>query len=93
MPYLTYSRHQALSNSCIKGLMGMASFTADTTVVQKEFHYLKSLYDKYAQSPIPHSQFQALSMGMSNDYTIALKEGSNMVRIGSLLFGARNYNN
>ncbi len=83
-----------LSNTCIKGLMGMASFTEDTAVVQNEFHYLKSLYDKYAQfhpdGSGPDSQFQALSMGMSNDYKLAIAQGSNMVRIGSLLFGARN---
>lgn len=90
---LNIQQASALSNTCISGLMGMASFTADTGAVKKEFHYLKSLYDKYARSPIPHCQFHALSMGMSNDYTIALKEGGNMVRIGSLLFGARNYNN
>jgi PLP dependent protein len=83
----------AMNNICIKGLMGMASFTEDTAFVQNEFHYLKLLYDKYAQSPITHSQFQALSMGMSNDYKMAITQGSNMVRIGSLLFGARNYDN
>lgn len=83
----------AMNNICIKGLMGMASFTEDPAVIQKEFQYLKSLYDKYAQFPNPDSQFQALSMGMSNDYKMAIDRGSNMVRIGSLLFGARNYNN
>lgn len=83
----------ALNNICVKGLMGMASLTEDSAVVQKEFQYLKSLYDKYAQLPIPHSQFHHLSMGMSNDYPSALANGSNMVRIGSLLFGARNYTN
>lgn len=86
----------ALQNICIQGLMGMASFTEDTAVVQNEFQYLKSLFDKYAQfppgTPGPNSQFRALSMGMSNDYKMALAQGSNMVRIGSLLFGARNYN-
>ena len=83
----------ALQNIYIQGLMGMASLTEDTAVVQNEFHYLKSLFDKYAQCQIPNSQFQALSMGMSNDYKMALAQGSNMVRIGSLLFGPRNYNN
>ena len=77
--------------------MGMASFTEDTDLVQKEFQYLKSLYDKYTQfhpdGSGPNSQFQELSMGMSNDYKMAIAQGSNMVRIGSLLFGARNYNN
>jgi pyridoxal phosphate enzyme (YggS family) len=80
---------EPLKNICIKGLMGMASFTADTGILQNEFSQLKSLFDKYAQSSIPHSQFQYLSMGMSSDYTIAIDKGSNMVRIGSLLFGTR----
>lgn len=69
----------------IKGLMGMASFTEDREVVRKEFAYLKSLYDKF-------SGLSVLSMGMSADFSVAIEEGSNMVRIGSLLFGTRNYN-
>ena len=64
--------------------MGMASFTDDERIVRNEFQYLKTLFDKY-------SQFSILSMGMSADYKIAIEEGSNMVRIGSLLFGKRNY--
>jgi len=80
---------EALKNICVCGLMGMASFTEEEVVIKKEFDYLKSLYDKYAQLEIPNSRFQFLSMGMSGDYRIALQEGSNMVRIGSLLFGAR----
>ncbi|MFT3933831.1 MAG: YggS family pyridoxal phosphate-dependent enzyme [Chitinophagaceae bacterium] len=81
-----------LNNICIKGLMGMASFTEDKATVVNEFRSLKSLYDKYAQIQIPNSQFQYLSMGMSGDYNMAIANGSNMVRIGSLLFGERNYN-
>jgi len=76
------------SNVNIKGLMGMASFTNDTHKVKDEFHHLKNLYHKFT---IHDSPFTILSMGMSSDYKIALKEGSNMVRIGSLLFGERNY--
>jgi PLP dependent protein len=72
----------------VVGLMGMASFTADIEQVEKEFKYLKLLYDQCAALP-GHSQFRTLSMGMSGDYESAIKEGSNMVRIGSLLFGAR----
>jgi pyridoxal phosphate enzyme (YggS family) len=68
----------------IRGLMGMASFTEDPIKIRNEFHYLKSLFDKY-------NHFDLLSMGMSSDYRIALAEGSNLVRIGSLLFGARSY--
>ena len=80
---------ESLKNVRVCGLMGMASFTDKETTIKKEFNYLKSLYDKYAQLQIPNCRFQFLSMGMSGDYRIALQEGSNMVRIGSLLFGAR----
>ncbi len=88
-----FDRHQAsaLNNICITGLMGMASFTEAAEAVQKEFKYLKTLFDKYALFQIPNSRFRALSMGMSNDYKMAIAQGSNMVRIGSLLFGARTY--
>ena len=85
----------------IVGLMGMASFSDDKDLVRKEFAGLKSLFDSIQQSSIkeaavnpnkiPNFQFSILSMGMSGDYEIALEEGSNMVRIGSLLFGERNY--
>lgn len=76
-------------NILIKGLMGMATFTDDIEKIQAEFQYLKSLYDQYAS--ISHNAFQwsSLSMGMSDDYKIAIQNGSNMVRIGSLLFGRR----
>ncbi len=74
------------------GLMGMASFSDDLEKVRGEFSYLKSLFTESASKfTIHHSPFTILSMGMSGDYTIAVEEGSNMVRIGSLLFGARNY--
>ena len=69
-----------LKNVHIAGLMGMASFSDDRTLVRKEFTELRSLYNQY-------SGFSILSMGMSGDYTIAMEEGSNMIRIGSLLFG------
>lgn len=67
----------------VRGLMGMASNMADKTVVREEFRGLKQLFDRW----FPGGGI--LSMGMSADYTIAVEEGSNMVRIGSLLFGAR----
>ncbi len=78
-----------LANVKIVGLMGMASFSEDTNKVSSEFKYLKLLYDKYSQLLTPNSQFQTLSMGMSGDYKLAITTGSNMVRIGSLLFGTR----
>ncbi len=75
----------------ITGLMGMASLTDDMDQVRKEFQYLKTIFDKHAKLPITNCQLQILSMGMSSDYKIAIEEGSNIVRIGSLLFGERNY--
>ncbi|MEO8416480.1 MAG: YggS family pyridoxal phosphate-dependent enzyme [Ginsengibacter sp.] len=78
-----------LKNIRIRGLMGMASFTEEGGKVRNEFKVLKSLFDKYAAYKLPFSSFTIVSMGMSSDYKIAIEEGSNMVRIGSLLFGER----
>jgi pyridoxal phosphate enzyme (YggS family) len=75
-------------NVKIKGLMGMASLTDDINKIRIEFKSLKTLFEKLkAQNP----ELSILSMGMSADYKIAIEEGSNMVRIGSLLFGQRTY--
>ncbi len=79
----------ALKNIMITGLMGMASFSDDKELVRSEFKYLKQLFDKYAQRQTHNTKLQTLSMGMSGDYKIALEEGSNMVRIGSSIFGSR----
>ena len=77
-----------LDNIKIKGLMGMASLTDNMSQIRTEFIQLRNLYKKL-QASIP--ELQILSMGMSSDYKIALEEKSNLVRIGSLLFGERNY--
>jgi hypothetical protein len=74
-----------LANVRVRGLMGMASFTEDQEAVRKEFKELKGLFERYFSD---HAE-GILSMGMSADYHIAVEEGSNMVRIGSLLFGER----
>jgi PLP dependent protein len=79
-----------LANARICGLMGMASFSDNMDAVRAELKYLKALFDKYAPLTTQRSPLTILSMGMSSDYHIAIEEGSNMVRIGSLLFGARN---
>ncbi|MCX2719393.1 YggS family pyridoxal phosphate-dependent enzyme [Lentiprolixibacter aurantiacus] len=71
----------------VLGLMGMATFTSDMEQVRREFKGLKTLFNKL-QNSIP--ELKILSMGMSGDYKIAIEEGSNMVRIGSSIFGARN---
>lgn len=76
-----------LPNVNIRGLMGMASFSDDQEVVASEFKYLHELFTTHHFNVQPSA---VLSMGMSADYALAIKSGSTMVRIGSLLFGARN---
>lgn len=84
---------QSLENIQIRGLMGMASFTEDATQIRSEFAHLKSLFEKCkANYNLPNAQWDTVSMGMSGDYAIAVEEGSTMVRIGSSIFGHRNYN-
>lgn len=78
-----------LNHVKIVGLMGMASFSDDENKVASEFKYLHSIYSKYSKLETPNFKLQTLSMGMSGDYKLAIAAGSNMVRVGSLLFGAR----
>jgi PLP dependent protein len=73
----------------ICGLMGMASFSNDKALVQQEFRTLKKAFDDCQSTNIDTATFKILSMGMSGDYEMAIEEGSNMIRIGSLLFGNR----
>jgi pyridoxal phosphate enzyme (YggS family) len=76
----------------IRGLMGMATFTDDYEVVRKEFRNLKRIFDEIKIDYFDKKQdFTILSMGMSDDYLIAIEEGSNMIRVGSAIFGSRNY--
>lgn len=82
---------EAFSNISIMGLMGMASFTDDANIVKKEFDALHSIFKKCKDAPELKGKCTILSMGMSGDYEIAIASGSNMVRIGSLIFGERNY--
>ena len=77
---------KTLDNIRIKGLMGMASFTTDNDQIESEFKYLKSIFDQIKKK---YSDIEILSMGMSNDYKLATKYGSNMIRIGSHIFGSR----
>lgn len=79
---------ESLENVTIKGLMGMATFTDDNCQIEQEFNGLKELYDQLAKQ---YSEFEVLSMGMSGDYEIAIAKGSNMIRVGSKIFGERNY--
>ena len=84
---------QQMHNVRICGVMGMATFTDDEAEVRKEFKYLKTIFDTlktkyFADQP----QFKEISMGMSEDYPIAVEEGATLVRVGSKIFGARIYN-
>tara|TARA_R110002012_G_scaffold128631_1_gene281002 strand:- start:1717 stop:2394 length:678 start_codon:yes stop_codon:yes gene_type:complete len=82
------------NNVRITGLMGMATFTDNKKQVRKEFKSLKTLLDHINDNHLNNDshEFKTLSMGMTGDYEIALEEGSTMVRIGSAIFGSRNYN-
>ncbi len=83
-----------LENISIAGLMGMATFTEDYEQVRKEFRKLKTIFEELKSGFFKNEEnFHVLSMGMSNDYRIAIEEGANMIRIGSLIFGSRNYSN
>ncbi len=82
-----------MHNIRICGVMGMATFTDDEAEVRKEFKNLKTVFDTLKKeyfADLP--QFKEVSMGMSEDYPIAIEEGATLVRIGSKIFGARNYN-
>lgn len=83
----------SLNNIKIVGLMGMATFTEDTNKIKREFTYLKEIYEQTREKYVNLEQLnlQTLSMGMSNDYSIAIECGSTMVRIGSHIFGRRNH--
>ncbi|HAV54475.1 MAG TPA: YggS family pyridoxal phosphate-dependent enzyme, partial [Aequorivita sp.] len=77
-----------LQNVKVVGLMGMATFTDDERQISEEFQKLKDVFEKFK---VQDSRFKILSMGMSGDYKIAIEHGSNMVRVGSAIFGERNY--
>ncbi|MEO1030674.1 MAG: YggS family pyridoxal phosphate-dependent enzyme [Bacteroidota bacterium] len=80
-----------LKNVTIIGLMGMATFTDDMKQVEEEFKFLKTTFDHLRTLQSPNSKLQTLSMGMSGDYQLAIDCGSTMIRVGSSIFGARNY--
>lgn len=79
-----------LENIKVKGLMTMAPFTDKTDIISKSFSNLKMIFDKINGIKHKNVEMKYLSMGMSNDFEIALKEGSNMLRIGTSIFGPRN---
>lgn len=84
----------AFPNVCVKGLMGMASFTDNEEQIAKEFAVLEGLFDRFRSSEATNTTnvgLTILSSGMSGDHKIAISKGSTMVRVGSAIFGTRNY--
>ena len=79
-----------LSHIKVDGLMGMASNTENREQIRSEFRSLKTYFDKTRSEGL--NDMEILSMGMSSDYKIAIEEGSTMIRVGSTIFGERNYN-
>lgn len=86
--FLNSEECKSLKNIKIVGLMGMATFTNDQNIINQEFRLLKTFFDKVNASK---NQINILSMGMSGDYEIAIREGSTMIRLGSSIFGKRAY--
>nr|WP_321244825.1 YggS family pyridoxal phosphate-dependent enzyme [uncultured Psychroserpens sp.] len=82
-----------LQNIKITGLMGMATFTDDTNQVKQEFERLKTTFDDLKSLESKNCELQIISMGMSGDYKLAIDCGSTMIRVGSSIFGTRNYSN
>ncbi|MEM9680481.1 MAG: YggS family pyridoxal phosphate-dependent enzyme [Bacteroidota bacterium] len=85
---LNSNAYSEYENVNVVGLMGMSTFTDDKSIVKSEFEYLKSCYDEFK---LDHPNFNTLSMGMSGDYELAIECGSSMIRVGSNIFGARQY--
>ncbi|MCQ2302160.1 MAG: YggS family pyridoxal phosphate-dependent enzyme [Bacteroidales bacterium] len=89
---LSSDAFREMHNIRICGVMGMATFTDDTEQVHNEFRNLKSIFDTLKHDYFTEQpQFKEISMGMSDDYPIAIEEGATLVRVGSKIFGARNY--
>ena len=83
-----YKNMETFKNLNVIGLMGMATFTSDIEVIGEEFKMIKRIYDNVASID---PKFRVLSIGMSDDYNIAIENGSTMIRVGSKIFGKRNY--
>ncbi len=89
---LTQNYPAHFTHVTIQGLMGMATLTDNQDQIRNEFKSLKKLFDRICLSALPSAiEMKELSMGMSSDYTLAMAEGSTLVRIGSTIFGERHY--
>ena len=87
---LLWEDFKKLENIRISGVMGMATFTSDENLIHEEFRTLKNYFEQLKQRYFSDKEyFKEVSMGMSDDYQIAIAEGSTMVRVGSAIFGAR----
>lgn len=80
-----------LENIKIKGLMTIGLFTTDTTKIRDCFVKLRQLFNEVRALEISNIEMKYLSMGMTNDFEIAIEEGANIIRIGTAIYGARNY--
>jgi len=89
MALLSSPEFKTLENIQVSGLMGMATNTADKDIIRSEFRGLKTLFDQVQTNFFDKDAFSEISMGMSNDYQIAIEEGSTMLRIGTAIFGLR----
>jgi pyridoxal phosphate enzyme (YggS family) len=86
---LSSEENKEFENVKIVGFMGMSTFTEDKVQIRNEFKSLKTIFDSHKKD---NPNFKVISMGLSGDYAIAIEEGSTMVRVGSSIFGQRNYN-
>ena len=94
MHLLASEAFRELDHIRIRGLMGMATYTENSNQIREEFRHLKRIFDRLKNERFSgQDSFDQLSCGMSGDYALAIEEGSNLVRIGSLIFGPRNYSN
>ena len=90
LAHMQSSDFSALKNIRITGVMGMATFTDNTAQIEQEFNVLKNVSNRLNAQ---YSTFKTISMGMSGDYKLAIDCGSTMIRVGSSIFGVRNYSN
>ena len=89
---LNSPEYKAMNNIRIVGVMGMATFTDNKDQIRQEFRNLKSIFDRLKEQYFAdNDSFKEISMGMSDDYPIAIEEGSTLIRVGSAIFGKRNY--
>lgn len=94
MEILTSDEFKEMANVRIVGVMGMATYTDDENQIRSEFQNLKRIYTELKTNFFSQEdRFTEISMGMSGDYKLAIEEGSTMIRVGSTIFGARNYAN